>query len=70
MKITMQDRHLCWSPYFFLDPAMAPPLLSFSNRHCQDRIISLLQVMHTAKYAKVKPSYKAIILTYTSKQKL
>jgi len=28
-------------------------------RHClQDRIISLLQLMHTAKYAKVEPSYK------------
>jgi len=27
--------------------------------HClQDRIISLLQVMHTAKYTKVEPSYK------------
>ena len=23
MKITMQDRHLCWPPYFFLGPAMA-----------------------------------------------
>jgi len=28
-------------------------------RHCvQDRIISLLQVMPTAKYTKVEPSYK------------
>ena len=28
-------------------------------RHClQDRIISLLQVMHIAKYTKVEPSYK------------
>jgi len=28
-------------------------------RHClQDRIISLLHVMHTAKYTKVEPSYK------------
>jgi len=26
MKITVQDRHLCWSPYFFLGPAMVPPL--------------------------------------------
>jgi len=24
MKITMQDRHLCWPPYFFRGPAMAP----------------------------------------------
>jgi len=32
-----------------------PPWL----RHCfQDRIISLLQVMHTAKYIEVEPSYK------------
>jgi len=22
----MQDRHLCWPPYFFLGPAVAPPL--------------------------------------------
>jgi len=28
-------------------------------RHClQDRNVSLLQVIHTAKYTKVKPSYK------------
>jgi len=28
-------------------------------RRCfQDRIISLLQVMHTAKYPKIEPSYK------------
>jgi len=28
-------------------------------RHClQDRIISLLQVMHTAKYTEVEASYK------------
>jgi len=33
--------------------------LSTWLRHClQDRIISLLQVVHTAKYAKVEPSYK------------
>jgi len=39
-------------------------------RHClQDRIISLLQVMHTAKYTKVQPSYKNYHMTYTSKQK-
>jgi len=23
----MQDRHLCWRPYFFLDPAVAPRFL-------------------------------------------
>jgi len=28
MKITMKDRHLCWPPYFFLGPAMVPPLFS------------------------------------------
>jgi len=26
--------------------------------------------MHTAKYIEVEPSYKTVILTYTSKQKL
>jgi len=40
-------------------------------RYClQDRIISLLHVMHTAKSIKIQPSYKAVVLTYTSKQKL
>jgi len=24
MKITVQDRHLCWSPYFFLAPQWSP----------------------------------------------
>jgi len=26
-KITTQDRHLCWRPYFLLDPAVAPHFL-------------------------------------------
>jgi len=24
MKINMQNRHLCWPPYFFLGPAKPP----------------------------------------------
>jgi len=24
-KITMEERHLCWPPYFYLDPAVPPP---------------------------------------------
>jgi len=24
----MQDRHLCWPPYFFLGPAVAPHFLN------------------------------------------
>jgi len=27
-KITMQDKHLCWPPYFFLGPGVAPHFLS------------------------------------------
>jgi len=39
-------------------------------RHClQDRIISLLQVMHTAKYPESKQATKTVILTYAWKQK-
>jgi len=26
-KITMQERHLCWPPTFFLGPAMPPTFL-------------------------------------------
>jgi len=29
MKITVQDRHLCWSPYFFLAPQWSPHFFSF-----------------------------------------
>ena len=37
---------------------MMSPLLPWL-RHClQDKIISLLQDMHTAKYIEVEPSYK------------
>jgi len=25
----MQDKHLCWPPYFFLGPAVDPPLFRF-----------------------------------------
>jgi len=29
MKITMQDRHLCWPPHFFLGPTMTPHFFIF-----------------------------------------
>jgi len=28
-KITMQERQLCWTPYFFSWPCSSPPVCSF-----------------------------------------
>jgi len=33
-KITMQNRHLCWPPYFFLGPAVPPHF--FNSRIATD----------------------------------
>jgi len=42
-----------------LRPGQMSPLPPWL-RHClQDRIISLLQVMHAAKYIEVEPTYKS-----------
>jgi len=31
LKLTMQDKHLCWPPYFFLGSAVAPHFLSLES---------------------------------------
>jgi len=39
-------------------------------RHClKDRIISLLEVVHTANILKLNQATKTVMVTYTSKQK-
>ena len=43
MKITMQDRHLYWPPYCFLDPAM-PPAHFFHSRIAIDSSTWLCEV--------------------------
>jgi len=39
-KIDMQERHLCWAPYFFLWPGSAPQF--FHSRIATDHGFSLL----------------------------
>jgi len=52
-----------------LRPGQMSPLSPWL-RHClQDSIISLLQVMHTAKYIEVEPSYKNCHIDIYFKQK-
>jgi len=41
-----------------LRPGTDVSLSPWLRHNLQDRIVSLLQVMHTAKYTKVEPSYK------------
>jgi len=48
-----------------LRPGTDVSLSPWLRRCLQDGIRSLVQVMHTAKYTEVEPSYKTIILTYT-----
>jgi len=40
-------------------PGQMSPLPPWLHHCLQDRIISLLQVMHAAKYIEVKPTYKS-----------
>jgi len=41
-----------------LRPGQMSPLPPWLRHSLQDRIINLIQVMHTAKYIEVEPSYK------------